>query len=112
MAGRGKANGKGVRVTVRGGVQGVGFRYEAVERARELGVLGWVRNEDDGSVLVQAEGPDEAVDGFIAWLGEGPRGAAVQEVEVGKSKVEGHEQFAIRGVSAGVFVVQESSRPA
>jgi len=107
MARSGKAKGIGVRVRVRGGVQGVGFRYQAVERAGELGVLGWVRNEDDGSVLVQAEGSDEAVDAFVAWLGEGPPGAVVEEVEVGKGKVEGHEQFAIRGVSAGVFVVQE-----
>jgi DNA ligase D-like protein (predicted 3'-phosphoesterase) len=107
VAGRGKAKGKGVRVTVRGSVQGIGFRYETVKRAGELGVLGWVRNEDDGTVVVQAEGPDEAVDALLEWLGEGPRGAAVEEVEVAKSKVEGHEQFAIRGISAGVFVVQE-----
>jgi DNA ligase D-like protein (predicted 3'-phosphoesterase) len=107
MARSGKAKGTGVRVTVRGAVQGVGFRYQAVARAHDLGVLGWVRNEDDGSVLVQAEGPDEAVDAFVEWLGEGPPGAAVEEVEVDEGKVEGHEQFAIRGVSAGVFVVQE-----
>jgi DNA ligase D-like protein (predicted 3'-phosphoesterase) len=107
VAGRGKAKGKGVRATVRGAVQGVGFRYSTVERANELGVLGWVRNEDDGTVLVHAEGPDEAVDALVEWLGKGPRGAAVEEVEVEKGKVEGHEQFAIRGVSAGVFVVQE-----
>jgi DNA ligase D-like protein (predicted 3'-phosphoesterase) len=107
VAKRGKAKGKGVRATVHGGVQGVGFRYEMVERARELGVLGWVRNEDDGTVVVQAEGPDEAVDALLEWLGEGPRGASVEGVEVAKTKVEGHEQFAVRGVSAGVFVVQE-----
>ncbi len=107
MAGRAKAKGKGVRATVRGAVQGVGFRYTTVERAHELGVLGWVRNEDDGTVLVHAEGSDEAVDALVEWLGEGPPGAAVEEVEVAKGKVEGHEQFAVRGVSAGVFVVQE-----
>src|SRR5262249_37075574 len=94
-------------VTVRGSVQGIGFRYATVERAEGLGVLGWVRNEDDGTVVVQAEGPDAAVDALVGWLGEGPRGAAVEEVEVGKGKVEGHEQFAVRGVAAGVFVVQE-----
>jgi DNA ligase D-like protein (predicted 3'-phosphoesterase) len=107
VAGRAKAKGKGVRATVRGRVQGVGFRYVTVERARELGVMGWVRNDEDGSVLVHAEGPDEAVDALFVWLGEGPPGAAVESVEVEKGKVEGHEQFAIRGVSAGVFVVQE-----
>ena len=70
-------------------------------------MFGWVRNGDDGALLVHVEGADEAVDVFLEWLGEGPRGAAVEEVEVEKGKVEGHEQFAIRGVSAGVFVVQE-----
>jgi DNA ligase D-like protein (predicted 3'-phosphoesterase) len=107
VAGRAKAKGKGVRATVRGRVQGIGFRYATVERANELGVMGWVRNEDDGAVLVHAEGPDEAVDALVEWLGKGPRGASVEAVEVAKGKVEGHEQFAIRGVSAGVFVVQE-----
>lgn len=92
---------------VLGRVQGVGFRDAAVRRAGELGVLGWVRNGDDGTVLVQVEGADEAVDSLVEWLGEGPRGAVVEGVEVEKGKVEGHEQFAIRGVSAGVFVVQE-----
>jgi DNA ligase D-like protein (predicted 3'-phosphoesterase) len=103
----GKAKGKGVRVEVRGGVQGVGFRWSTVEKARELGVMGWVRNLDDGGVEVQAEGPEEVVDALVEWLGEGPPGAKVDEVEVAKTKVEGHEQFAIRGVAAGVFVVQE-----
>jgi DNA ligase D-like protein (predicted 3'-phosphoesterase) len=102
-----KAKGKAVRAAVRGSVQGVGIRYTTVERADQLGVRGWVRNEDDGTVLVHAEGPDEAVDALVEWLGEGPPGAAVDELDVEKAKVEGHEQFAIRGVSAGVFVVQE-----
>ncbi|MBN9623507.1 MAG: acylphosphatase, partial [Actinobacteria bacterium] len=49
-----------MRVTVRGRVQGVGFREAAARRAGELGVFGWVRNGDDGTVLLQAEGADEA----------------------------------------------------
>ena len=96
-----------MRATVRGRVQGVFFRKETVSRAQELGVLGWVRNEDDGSVLVHAEGPEAAVEELVAFLREGPPGAEVAEVEVDRVKVEGHEQFAVRGESAGVFVVQE-----
>jgi DNA ligase D-like protein (predicted 3'-phosphoesterase) len=96
-----------VRATVRGRVQGVGFRDATVRRAHELGVLGWVRNAEDGSLLVHAEGPEAAVGELLASLREGPRGAEVEEVTVEKVKVEGHEQFAIRGVSAGAFVVQE-----
>lgn len=108
----GKGDTRAVRVTVRGAVQGVGFREATVRRAEDLGALGWVRNADDGSVLVHAEGPPAAVDALVAFLGEGPRGAAVDEVGVEDVKVEGHEQFAVRGVVAGAFVVQEHAATA
>jgi DNA ligase D-like protein (predicted 3'-phosphoesterase) len=103
---------KAVRVTVRGRVQGVGFRDATLRRARELGALGWVRNAEDDSVAVHAEGPADAVDGLLAFLGEGPPAARVEAVEAEPVKVEGHEQFAVRGVSAGVFVVQEHAATA
>ncbi|HUB35491.1 MAG TPA: DNA polymerase ligase N-terminal domain-containing protein [Solirubrobacteraceae bacterium] len=96
-----------IRATVRGRVQGVGFRDATVRRARALRLMGWVRNGDDGTVLVHAEGGEDAVAKLEMFLREGPRGARVAEVEVERVKGEGHEQFAIRGVSAGVFVVQE-----
>jgi DNA ligase D-like protein (predicted 3'-phosphoesterase) len=95
------------RAVVQGTVQGVAFRDAAVRRARALGVLGWVRNRDDGTLQVHAEGVPDALDAFAAWLHEGPAAARVDGVVVEKFKVEGHEQFAMRGVSAGVFVVQE-----
>jgi DNA ligase D-like protein (predicted 3'-phosphoesterase) len=98
---------KAIRARVDGAVQGVGFRESARRRARKLGVLGWVRNEDDGRVAVHAEGEPEAVEQLLAFLRAGPRGADVSGVEVEDVRVEGHEQFAVRGVSAGVFVVQE-----
>jgi DNA ligase D-like protein (predicted 3'-phosphoesterase) len=99
---------KAIRATVRGHVQGVGFRYTTVERAEGLGVLGWVRNDpEDGTVLVHAEGTAAAVDALLEFLGEGPPGADVSGVEVESAKSEGHEQFALRGVVAGAFVVQE-----
>jgi DNA ligase D-like protein (predicted 3'-phosphoesterase) len=101
------ASGKAVHVTVRGAVQGVGFRYATVRRAQELNVAGWVRNQDDGSVYVHAEGRPEQVDQLIEWLRSGPRGAQVEELRSEPVKPEGHEQFAIRGVSAGIFVVQQ-----
>jgi DNA ligase D-like protein (predicted 3'-phosphoesterase) len=74
--------------------------------------MGWVRNEDNGTVVVHAEGPVAAIELLSAFLHEGPPGAGVQEVTVEEAKVEGHEQFAIRGVSAGVFVVQEHAATA
>ncbi len=101
-----------VRAVVTGSVQGVGFRYAAVKRARALGVQGWVRNGEDGEVQTHAEGPRDAVDQFVAFLREGPRGASVTGVAVDAVKLEGHEQFTVRGVSAGVFVVQEHAATA
>lgn len=107
MTERERAKATAVRSVVRGRVQGIGYREATVREAHRLGVMGWVRNEDDGSVRVHAEGPEPAVEELLAFLGEGPPGADVTEVEVETLKAEGHEQFAIRGVSAGVFVVQE-----
>ena len=101
-----------VRATVRGAVQGVGFREVTRQRAKELGALGWVRNGEEGEVLVHAEGPEPAVESLLAVLREGPPAARVAEVTSESVKVEGHEQFAIRGVSAGVFVVQEHAATA
>lgn len=98
---------KAVRAVVRGRVQGVGFREATVEEASRLGALGWVRNAESGTVAAHAEGPEGAVEGLVEFLHRGPPGARVESVEVEQAKVEGHEQFAVRGVSAGVFVVQE-----
>jgi DNA ligase D-like protein (predicted 3'-phosphoesterase) len=98
---------KAVRALVRGKVQGVFFREATVQRAEATGVRGWVRNAEDGTVLVHAEGAAGAVDELVAFLEEGPPAARVEAVAVEQVKVEGHEQFAVRGVSAGAFVVQE-----
>jgi DNA ligase D-like protein (predicted 3'-phosphoesterase) len=108
----GEAAAAAVRVIVRGQVQGVGFREATVGRARGLGVLGWVRNGEHGTVLVHCEGAARAVEQLVAFLRDGPPTARVAEVEVEAVAVEGHEQFAIRGVSAGVFVVQEHAATA
>jgi acylphosphatase len=70
------------RVVVRGQVQGVGFRMNAREQARRLGLIGYARNLPDGAVEVEAEGQDAAVAEFVAWLRKGPRFAAVASVTV------------------------------
>jgi DNA ligase D-like protein (predicted 3'-phosphoesterase) len=98
---------RAIRAVATGVVQGVGFRDATQRRARELGLLGWVRNADDASVAVHAEGFSEAIDALVSFLHKGPRGAVVEHVSIEQAKVEGHEQFAIRGISAGVFVVQQ-----
>lgn len=99
-----------IRATVHGRVQGVGFRDATVRRAHALGLTGWVRNGHDGAVLVHAEGPADALASFEAFLREGPRGARVEQAAIERVRPEGHEQFAIRGVPAGRFVVRELAR--
>jgi DNA ligase D-like protein (predicted 3'-phosphoesterase) len=101
-----------LRAVLRGEVQGVGFRDATLRRARQLGVMGWVRNGEAGEVLVHAEGPEEAVEELLSFLGDGPPGAEVAGLTTETVKDEGHEQFAIRGVSAGAFVVQEHAATA
>ena len=92
------------RITFAGDASDPGLRVEARDRARRLGVLGWVRLMDDGTLCVHAEGPVAAIDELTSWLRSAAELESVSERNV---KVEGHEQFAIRGISAGVFVVQE-----
>jgi DNA ligase D-like protein (predicted 3'-phosphoesterase) len=82
---------------------------KVVQEAHRLGVLGWVR-DDEGDVRVHAEGAASAVEELVRFLGEAEGTAGA--VETGPAKVEGHEQFAIRGDSAGVFVVQEHAATA
>jgi DNA ligase D-like protein (predicted 3'-phosphoesterase) len=100
------------RAIIGGRVQGVFFRDTTVARAQELGLMGWVRNRDDGTVEVHAEGDPAALHQLEEFLREGPRRAQVTNVTVTAVKPEGHEQFAIRGVSAGVFVVQQHAATA
>ena len=69
-------------VTVRGRVQGVGFRWFAQRQAERLGLAGWVSNQPDGSVKVVAEGEARSLDRFVAALRSGPPAASVREAEV------------------------------
>jgi acylphosphatase len=66
--------------TVRGRVQGVGFRYFVVRRAMDLGLTGWVANEPDGSVRCVAEGDRASLETLLTSLEQGPAGALVDRV--------------------------------
>jgi DNA ligase D-like protein (predicted 3'-phosphoesterase) len=101
-----------IRAVVSGDVQGVGFREATVREARELGLSGWVRHGEGATVQVHAEGPAPGIEALLAWLRAGPPAARVADVDVDPVAREGHEQFAIRGISAGVFVVQQHAATA
>jgi acylphosphatase len=81
---------------VHGRVQGVGFRWWSVDRARELRVTGWIRNLPDGRVEVWIEGERQGVDAMVRALAEGPRSARVGEVRLAERDPEGHETFEVR----------------
>ena len=83
------------RIALRGAVEGGPDAEIVADKAREFGVLGWVRPTGE----LHAEGSEDAVRELIAFVGD--------DVAVERVRMEGHEQFGIRGVSAGVFVVQE-----
>jgi len=74
---------------VRGDVQGVGFRYFVQRRAQQLGLLGWVRNNDDGTVEVVAEGRRQELEQLRRVLWEGPRLARVDSVDERWSEASG-----------------------
>lgn len=74
--------------------------------------MGWVKEDDDGTLLIHAEGDRSAVRELLESLQQAPPPGRVDRVDVNQVPVEGHEQFAIRGLDAGAFVVQEHAATA
>ena len=87
---------KAVRVQVSGRVQGVGFRGHAAREAVRLELRGWVRNTDEGDVLLHVEGPDEAVDEMTTWCLEGAPEAVVEEIDVDPDEPTAAATFEVR----------------
>jgi len=82
-------------VTVYGFVQGVGFRFAVERAARSRGVAGWVRNRPDGTVEAVFEGDLDDVEALVGLCRRGPRGAAVERVEVEVESPEGLAGFRV-----------------
>ncbi len=72
---------------VHGDVQGVGYRRFAAREAQALGLAGWVRNDPDGTVCGEAEGPETALEALRARLAEGPPFATVSRLDWSPSDV-------------------------
>jgi acylphosphatase len=79
----------GRRLRIYGRVQGVFFRNWAMEKARSLGLRGWVRNRRDGSVELLAHGDDESVEALAAACRIGPPAARVERIEAEPAEGEG-----------------------
>ncbi len=83
--------------TVRGYVQGVGFRWFVQREATRLGLDGWVANRADGSVEVVVEGRQPLLDQLVLQLWEGPSGSSVSDVDIRHEPARGNVAgFAIR----------------
>jgi acylphosphatase len=83
-------------IRVSGQVQGVFFRKSTEEKAKELGVKGFVRNEPDGTVYIEAEGEPEALEQLKAWCLEGPPKAEVSDVQAQPGTEKGYKKFETR----------------
>ena len=70
------------RLTIRGQVQGVGYRHWAMTAGLRLGITGWVRNRTDGSVEALIVGDDAAIGAMIDACRRGPAGARVDDVDI------------------------------
>jgi len=73
---------RSVKIKITGRVQGVGFRYHTMHIAMANNICGFVRNMPDGTVYIEASGPDDEMELFIEWCRNGPKWAFVDNVEV------------------------------
>lgn len=87
---------RAVQVRARGRVQGVAFRWHTAEQAKRLGVRGWVRNLDDGSVQAWLEGAAEQVESLVRWMRSGPPAARVDALEAQDASARGLVGFEVR----------------
>ena len=81
------------KIKIYGKVQGVSFRSSTLRRAQKLGVVGFVRNEDDGSVYCEAEAIKEIMDEFLLWCNDGPENALVDDIRLTEGAIFGFDDF-------------------
>jgi acylphosphatase len=82
-------------IRVYGRVQGVAFRVSARREAARLGLVGFARNQSDGSVAIEVEGDEAALAAFVAWCRVGPPAARVERVEVEAGEPKGQTGFSV-----------------
>ena len=87
---------KSYQLRIKGRVQGVFYRASMRDKARELGITGFVKNMDDGSVYAEIEGNEEILNKIIEWANSGPTGAKVEEVKVIEQSNKVFKEFEIR----------------
>jgi acylphosphatase len=86
----------GADIRVRGVVHGVGYRYFCRQKAVPLGLVGWAKNNQDGSVSLHVEGERSAIESFLSELKIGPANASVTDLAVQWTSYSGeHDSFYI-----------------
>ncbi len=91
-----KANLKHLTIQIYGRVQGINFRSSTKQEAQDLDIKGFVRNEGDNSVLIEAEGMKENLERLIVWCKKGSLRAEVERVEVQEKDLVGYKNFEIK----------------
>ena len=86
---------KHINIKITGKVQGVFFRASTKAVADQIGVKGFVKNEKDGSVYVEAEGLATFLDMFLEWCHHGPDKAIVEKIEVTEGKLKNFNNFEV-----------------
>lgn len=86
---------KHLNIKIYGQVQGVFFRHSARKKALELGLVGFARNQPDGSVLIGVQGEESALDAFVKWCEKGSEYSRVERVETHEDKIENFRGFEI-----------------
>lgn len=84
------------KIKIGGRVQGVGFRFSAREKAKNLGVTGYVQNRPDGSVTIVASGEESALNEFLSWCRKGPSMAQVVNVDIEEIPFAEYNEFFVR----------------
>lgn len=85
---------KHVSITVHGKVQKVGFRFSAVDKALEYGLVGIVKNYEDDKLQIEVEGELENLQKFLKWCHVGPEGAKIEKVDfTSTEELQNYEDF-------------------
>ncbi|MCF8302998.1 MAG: acylphosphatase [Bacteroidales bacterium] len=79
-----------------GRVQNVGFRYSTMQVARQYGITGFVKNNVDGTVTIEAEGEEENLNQFVEWAKQGPPPARIDHANIQESPVQDYQEFRIK----------------
>lgn len=82
-------------IRIYGKVQGVFFRDSTKAEAIKLNVQGFVRNEPDGSILIEAEGEAQMLNQFLYWSTQGPKAARVESLQVREGELKSYRDFVI-----------------